>query len=150
MTVTMRFSSSRIDDLQSQTSKDDFKNNYEQILLSNMSSNYNNWERYSDLIITIQSWENWFIYSTRNEIWEERIYTKYSDNKQTIINITTDNQEQQKINIKLIPYKIGCEILADNETYSATIIQSKAKNKIHCFKIISNMCKLESIICPQL
>ncbi|HCY21288.1 TPA: hypothetical protein DIC40_05585 [Patescibacteria group bacterium] len=55
MTVTMRFSSSRIDDLQVQTSKDDFKNNYEQLLLSNMSSNYHNGERYSKLIIGMQS-----------------------------------------------------------------------------------------------
>lgn len=150
MTITMRFSSSRIDDLQIQTSKDDFKNNYEQLLLSNMSSNYHDGERYSNINITMQSWTNGFTYTIKDEAWESKIYTEFSDNKQIINRIITDNQEQSEIQIQLMPYKIGCKILVDDQSYTQAIIQTQAKNKTHCFKITTNICKFESMLCSKL
>lgn len=150
MTVTMRFSSSRIDDLQVQTSKDDFKNNYEQLLLSNMSSNYHNGERYSKLIIGMQSWFNGFTYTLEDEVWWSKIYTEFSNNKQIVNKIITETEEQSEIQIQLTPYKIGCEISTENNSYSQAVIQTQAKNKTYCFTLDTNICKLESISCSQL
>lgn len=148
MTITMKFSSSRIDDLNAQTSKDDFKNNYEQLLLSNMSSNYHNWERYDSLTITMQSWTNGFTYLIENEWWETKTYTGYTENRQIITRILTNDEEQSALKIQLTPYKIWCRI--NNEETTEAMIQIEAKNKIHCFKLTTNMCKLEYITCPWL
>jgi type II secretory pathway pseudopilin PulG len=146
MGVTMKFSSSHIDNLQVQTNKDEFKNNYEQLLLNNMSSNYHNEKRYEKLEITMQSWGNWFTYDIQNEAWEKETYTWFSTTKQIISTIIINNEPNPNINIELVPYKIWCKI--NNEENKEAIIQVKERNKTNCFKITPYMCKLESIICP--
>jgi hypothetical protein len=145
MTITMRFSSSRIDDLNAQTSKNDFKNNYEQLLLSNMSSNYYNWERYSKLKITIQSGWNWFDYLLQNEAWEEQVYTGFYNINLQITKITTNQEDTNTLDIELNPYKLDCKI--NNKTGSQAIIEVQTKNNSNCFSIFSNTCKLENTTC---
>jgi len=146
MTITMKFSSSRIDDLHAQTSKDDFKNSYEQLLLSNMSSNYHNKERYNKMMIYILSWANWFTYNLENENEEIKIYTWYFDPKHEIINLKINNSPANSIEIALTPYQFGCQI--NNITWTA-IIQTQSKNRLHCFKLATNNCKLEYIECQE-
>lgn len=146
MTVTMRFSWSRIDDLQAQTSKDDLKNNYEELLLSNMSSNYHNEKRYTTLDIIFESWSHGFTYSIQDEWWNSWNYIGFIDEKQTITKISTENEDISKINIQLKPYTIWCTI-TNEEKYNEIIIRIQAKNKDHCFKITNSMCKGEYIPC---
>lgn len=145
MTITMRFSSSRIDDLKAQTNKDEFKNNYEQLLLSNMSSNYYNWKRYNTLEINMTSWGNWFNYTLEDELWKSDLYIWFSNPNQKITKIITNSEDTTEINIKLNPYKIWCSINNQNTWY--TIIQTEERNKKHCFKISTQMCKWEYISC---
>lgn len=147
MTITMKFSSSRIDDLQAQTSKDDFKNNYEQLLLTNMSSNYNNNERYDKMTISIKSWTNWFNYFLENETKQEKTNTWYYNSKFKITKLKINNNETNQIDAELIPYKIWCKI--NNQTWVATI-ETNAKNKHHCFQIKTDTCKIELINCSKL
>lgn len=147
MTVTMRFSSSHLDNLQTQTSKDDFKNNYEQLLLTNMSSNYYNKDRYEKIEISMILWLNWFTYKLINEEEEQKIYTWYSNPKIEIIKLIVNNNEANEIITELIPYQIACKI--NNNTWTAKI-EIKAKNKSSCFQYETNTCKIKNINCLDL
>ncbi len=146
MTITMKFSGSRIKELEAQTGKDDFKNNYEQLLLSNMSSNYNGEERYTALYIKIETWSHWFDYRLEQESWDMKLFTWFSDSKQIIKEIKINNQTSNIVDIKLLPYTIGCKI---NDQEGITKIKTEIRNKIYCFKITTNICKLEYIPCSS-
>lgn len=146
MTITMRFSSSRIDDLKTQTNKDEFKNSYEQLLLSNMSSNYHNWKRYEILDINMKSWSNWFTYALSDELWKSEAIIWFAIEKQTITKITINNEEKTELNIQLKPYEIWCKI--NDQENSEVTIQTQENNKAYCLKITTEMCKWEYISCP--
>ncbi len=148
MTITMRFGSSRIDDLQAQTSKDEFKNHYEQIILSNMSSNYHKWQRYESMVISIKSWTNGFTYNFNKEKESDSNfdYTWYSNPNFQITDLTFKWESVQEIKSELIPYQIWCKI---NEWSWLATIKTKSKDKIACFQINSNNCKLENIKCDS-
>ncbi len=148
MTITMKFGSSRIEDLQAQTSKDEFKNNYEQLLLTNMSSNYHNKERYNKIIISMMSWGNGFTYTLENDSENPETYTWYNNPKLEITKLQINNNEINEIETELIPYKIWCTI--NDQTWLLTHIETKAKNKTHCFQIHTDNCKLEQINCSNL
>lgn len=148
MTITMKFGSSRIEDLQAQTSKDEFKNNYEQLLLTNMSSNYHNTQRYTKIIISMISWANGFTYTIENESENPEIHTWYDNPKLEITKIQINNEPKDKTEIELIPYQIWCKI--NNQTWVITEIETRSKNKTHCLQINTNNCKLEQINCSKL
>lgn len=147
LTVTMKFSSSRIDELQSQTSREDFKNNYEELLLSNMSSNYYNGERYTSLDLFFGSWAYGFTYTLINETKETEPKNGFFDTNQTITKIIADNEEINALHIILTPYTIGCELIKENESYQKITLQTETKNQKYCFSISNNSCKLVSIPC---
>lgn len=148
MTITMKFGSSRIEDLQAQTSKDEFKNNYEQLLLTNMSSNYHNTQRYTKMVISMISWANGFTYTIENESENSETYTWYDNPKLEITKIQINNEPKDKTEIELIPYQIWCKI--NNQTWVITEIETRSKNKTHCLQINTNNCKLEQINCSKL
>ncbi len=148
MTITMKFGSSRIEDLQAQTSKDEFKNNYEQLLLTNMSSNYHNTQRYTKMVISMISWANGFTYTIENESEKSETYTWYDNPKLEITKTQINNEPKDKTEIELIPYQIWCKI--NNQTWVITEIETRSKNKTHCLQINTNNCKLEQINCSKL
>ncbi len=147
MGFTMRFSSSQIDELQAQTSKDDLKNNYEELLLSNMSSNYHNGVRYTKLQILFQSWSHGFSYTLNNEEWTNSSHIWFTQDKQIITKITANQEKVKEISIELMPYTIGCTINHQTQNYTETIIETQSKYRKHCFKITNSMCKGEFVPC---
>ncbi len=147
MGFTMRFSSSQIDELQAQTNKDELKNKYEELLLSNMSSNYYNGLRYTKLNILFQSGNHWFSYTLGNEEWIHSSHVWFTENKQTITKITANQEQIKELSIKLTPYSIGCTISNQTQNYSEAIIETQSKYRKYCFKITSSLCKGEFIPC---
>lgn len=143
MTITMRFGSNRINDLKYQNIKEQFISAYERIYSDNMTSNYNNGNRYEILNVELKENGNQIFYSF--DYWDSKIANIQWDFSITWMLINWEKKNNAILTME--PYNIWCSI---NElTWSNINLDILVEeNKRYCFEIKSDTCKLIEKLCP--
>ncbi|MFA5748038.1 MAG: type II secretion system protein [Candidatus Absconditabacterales bacterium] len=145
LTVTLKFGNSRILDLKNQSSKEEFTSFYNQLYSQNLISNYQNAQKYNFMEIYLSTGIG-YSYDGNKDI----IYNQISKDI-NIIGLNISGKQSDKVKLKLLPFKLGCDIINTNtnltgDSLQFNILVGKTQKK-YCFEIGSQNCKLIQVNC---
>jgi prepilin-type N-terminal cleavage/methylation domain-containing protein len=145
LTVTLKFWNSRILDLKNQSSKEEFTSFYNQLYSQNLISNYQNAQKYNFMEIYLSTWIG-YSYDWNKDI----IYNQISKDI-NIIWLNISWKQSDKVKLKLLPFKLWCDIINTNtnltwDSLQFNILVGKTQKK-YCFEIWSQNCKLIQVNC---
>ena len=148
MAVTMRFGSSRMQDLKTQATKEQFLGAYSQIASQYLVSNYLHDKRFSQLFLNINSWSSALVYrldsSKKNITWFVSPDFRFSD-------IILNDSPADQLQLKFVPYTLWCELSNWSES---TWLQASFRlfvlgRQYYCFSLQSSTCKLSEQVYPK-
>lgn len=147
LSITMRFWSNRIEELNAQSIKEEFVNNYQKFVGQSAVSNYYDWERYWLLTINIWSGYHGFDVTFSGENIDKNI-SWFDSAKLVVKNLSGDYGTVDNASLVFEPYKLWCEIIYNNKndkqiwTWLSFCIDIESQNKYYCYRLQNDLCKL--------
>ena len=167
LSLSMWISWDRIRVLKTKSVTEQFIYNYNNLYSKNLLTNYYDWEMYENLVIRMSKWDEKLRYYYKlypsEDLWEQSMEVDpfwLSERVQwwtyVIDKIFFNGNKSTTLNDSYLvfdPYKIWCKILSNYTDEGASSYNTlnidvlvNTNNK-YCFKISSNLCKLETIDC---
>lgn len=149
--LTIYLWSNNILKLKNKTTKEDFIENLSSLYTNSLWSNYYNNQRFNELNIILNSWENRIYYDyvsdNLSQTWYKNISNEFTIS-QIFLSSWNISEEKDSWNIVISPYKFWCNIKDNTNTYYQSItIKTIIKTQDFCFIVNSNNCKLQEIDC---
>lgn len=146
MSITMRFGSSRIHDLDAQTTKEQFVNSYQQFISRVLGTNYYNEQRYTGVSLDFSSGSRglFAVYDG----FDSGIILFDSD-RIVLDSFSLGKTPVERLFLQFVPYQIWCSMKSKEAIGSGMSFRMRINNdKQYCFVIQSPLCKIEQATCP--
>lgn len=141
-----------VDQLRTKSSVEELSSFFDTKFLQIQASNYENWQAYSGIDITLSWWATYIPY-VYHLSWEDINSNFYWENF-TIVQITwTDaaNWDKQywSVTIQYKPFTPTCELIGNEIHLDKVYFSAKPRSlKEACFELDKDYCKLRVIRCP--
>lgn len=141
-----------VDQLRTKSSVEELSSFFDTKFLQIQASNYENWQAYLGIDITLSWWATYIPY-VYHLSWED-VSSNFYWETFTIMQITwTDaaNWDQQywSVTIQYVPFTPACKLIWNEILLDKVFFSARPRGlKVACFELDKDYCKLRAIRCP--
>ena len=152
LALSLGISSGRVQILKEKYAQEQFVSTYNTLFSRNFLTNYYDGVLYNNLVIQMEEWKQWFMYSYNTGV--DNVIATGTTNIEWNIVVNDlswrNNSSLYSVDIIFKPYEFGCTLSWWNETWNLLNIKLLVDNKKnYCYQINSNLCRLEKIDCSD-